>query len=79
MKGLFKKVFYCLNAIVALVAMIDWFVWGMNLSSSTLLWMNGKVTGYLGLILFGVVLGAFCMTPSWLIKDFEKNTSRHIR
>lgn len=70
MKGLFKKVFYCLNAIVALVAMIDCFVWGMGLSSSTILWHNGMVCGYIFLTLLTIVVVGFCMLPSLMVSEW---------
>jgi hypothetical protein len=66
-----KKFFYAANIIIAMVAGVDCFVWGMGLSSSTILWHNGLFSGYLFLCLLSLVVAGFCMIPSLIIKEWE--------
>jgi hypothetical protein len=65
-----KKLFYAANIIIAIVAGADCFVWGMGLSSSTILWHNGLVCGYIFLTLLTIVVVGFCMLPSLMISEW---------
>jgi hypothetical protein len=65
-----KKLFYAANTIIAIVAGVDCFVWGMGLSSSTILWHNGLVCGYIFLALLTIVVVGFCMLPSLMVSEW---------
>jgi hypothetical protein len=63
-----KYCFYFANLVIALVAGVDCYLWGMALPSSSLLWYNGVIEGYIELSLLSIIITLFCLFPSFMIK-----------
>jgi hypothetical protein len=66
-----KRLFYAANTILAIVAGVDCFAWGLKLSPSTILWYDGQVSGYFFLTLLSIVVTGFCLLPSLMISEWD--------
>lgn len=41
----------------------------LKLSDTCLLWMHGHISGWIEIVLFCLIMDAFCAVPAWLIWD----------
>ena len=72
-----KKLIKCIVVVSVIVTAIiaDWsFVSeSLKLSDTTLLWMHGRVSGWIEIVLFCLIMDAFISFPAWLIWDDIEN------
>lgn len=68
-----KKYIRCLVVIAVLVAAItaDWsFISeSLKLSDTCLLWIHGRLQGWIEIVLFCLIMDAFISIPAWMIWD----------
>lgn len=65
-----KKKLIAANIILAVVAGINCFLWGMSLPPAAILWHNGALHGYCLLTLLSLAVAGACLIPSLLISEW---------